>query len=145
MPDIASALKAEIVRIARKQVKGETEALRRATAGYRRDIAALKRRIEQLERLGKRVRRTSEPQEQDREEGRQLRFSASRFAAQRAKLGLSAADFALLLGVSSLSVYKWEKGETRPRAAQLQAIAQARGLGKREAQARLDVLKAAAA
>ena len=70
------------------------------------------------------------------------RFSATRLAAQRRKLGLSAADFAALLGVSGQSVYKWEHGESRPRARQLEAIAALRGIGKREAAERLAKLQA---
>ncbi len=64
--------------------------------------------------------------------GRQVVFSAERFAAMRSKLGLSAAQMATLLGVSSLSVYKWEKG-VEPRAAQRSKILALRTLGKREA------------
>jgi DNA-binding transcriptional regulator YiaG len=52
-------------------------------------------------------------------------------------MGLSAAEFAALIGVSGQSVYKWEHGEARPRARQLEAIAALRGIGKREAAARL--------
>ena len=37
---------------------------------------------------------------------------------------------ARLLGVSALSVYKWESGKTRPRAKQIEAIAALRGMGK---------------
>lgn len=144
MPDIAAALKAEIARIARKQIKSENDALKKAVFAYRHEIASLKKRMEHLERQGRRGRRAVEPASSEQSAERQLRFSAPRFASQRVKLGFSAADFALLLGVSPLSVYKWEKGHVRPRAAQLQAIAQVRGLGKREAQARLQVLKAAA-
>ena len=51
------------------------------------------------------------------------------------------ADFATLLGVSGQSVYKWEHGEARPRARQLEAIAELRGIGKREAAARLEKLQ----
>jgi hypothetical protein len=47
----------------------------------------------------------------------------------------------LLLGVSGQSVYKWEHGESRPRAKQLEAIAALRGIGKREAAARLGQLQ----
>ena len=53
----------------------------------------------------------------------------------------SAADFATLLGVSGQSVYKWEHGEARPRARQLEAIAALRGIGKREAAARLEKMQ----
>lgn len=144
MPNIASALKAEISRIARKELKGELESVKKAAAGHRREIAALKRRIQELERGAKRQGkvRASAPEQSASGEDKQLRFSPTRFAAQRKKLGLSAADFAKLLSVSSLSVYKWESGKTRPRRAQLEAIAAARGLGKREAAARLEKLAA---
>lgn len=149
MPNIANVLKAEISRVARKEVRADTDSLKKAIALYRHEIAALKKRLAQVEkdvrRSGK--RRSSEvapAPAQTQLGGRQLRFSATRFAAQRKKLGLSAADFAKLLGVSSLSVYKWESGKTRPRRAQLEAIAAARHLGKREALARLEQLDQAA-
>jgi DNA-binding transcriptional regulator YiaG len=150
MPNIASALKAEISRVARKEMRSDFETLRKATTSYRHEIAALKKRIQQIERQvkqgSKREHRSSGEAADgadDRGAGRQLRFSATRFAAQRKKLGLSAAKYAKLLNVSSLSIYKWESGQTRPRRAQLEAIAAIRNLGKREAAARLEQLEAA--
>lgn len=142
MPNIASALSAEISRIARRELRTETESLKKATAGYRRDIAALKRRLQTLERLAKSGNRRAAPTAavSAEQSETQLRFSATRFAAQRQKLGISAASFAALLGVSPLTVYKWESGKTRPRRAQLEVIAAARKLGKREAMARLEEL-----
>lgn len=76
------------------------------------------------------------PQQEDSD--KQLRFSPTRLAAQRKKLGLSAREFGQLIGVSALSVYKWEQGKARPRAKQLGAMASIRGIGKREAAARLE-------
>lgn len=147
MPNLASALKAEIARIARKELRGDLNALKKASASYRREIAALKRRNADLERqLRQAIRGASRAElktDTGGDEDRQLRFSATRFASQRKKLGLSAADFAKLIGVSSLSVYKWESGQTRPRRAQLEAIASVRGIGKREAVARLEQAQAA--
>lgn len=146
MPNLAIALKAEIARIARKEVRGDFEAVKKAAASQRHEIAALKKRIADLERQLKRTVKAapSAPpnSEETGSEDRQLRFSPTRLATQRKNLGLSAADFARLLGVSSLSVYKWESGKTRPRRAQLEAIAAVRGLGKREAAARLEKLAA---
>ena len=66
-----------------------------------------------------------------------LRFRADGFASLRKKLGLSGNDMAKLLGVSNQSVYHWESGKSKPRAAQLAAIAAARKLGKKEAAAKL--------
>ena len=70
-------------------------------------------------------------------DGGRLRFSAKGLAQHRKRLGLSAAAAGKLMGVSALSVYKWENGQTRPRAKQIHAIAALRQLGKREAAAKL--------
>lgn len=144
MPNIASVLKAEISRIARKELRAETESLKKATATYRREIAALKKRIAVLERQVKRGPRAAPKSEDLGGEGkaRQLRFSATRLAAQRKRLGLSAADLARLLGVSALSVYNWEGGKTRPQRSQLERIAAVRKLGKREVRQQLESLAA---
>jgi DNA-binding transcriptional regulator YiaG len=146
MPNIAAVLKDEIARIARKEVRVQTEEFKKASAHYRTQIAALRRRLEDLERQLKRVGKTAarSPASEDdgQDSGTPRRFSATRLAAQRTKLGLSAAEFAALLGVSGQSVYKWEHGESRPRARQLEAIAALRGIGKREAAARLEKLQA---
>ncbi len=64
--------------------------------------------------------------------------------ALRQKLGLSAKDMGTLLGASGLSVYKWESGKVKPRAKQLPAIAALRGIGKKEALARLESIAAMA-
>ena len=71
-----------------------------------------------------------------------LRFVAKGLKAQRARLGLSAVDYARLVGVSPQSIYNWEQGHTSPRPAQVAIIAQLRSLGKREAQARLEQMDA---
>ncbi len=145
MPNIAVVLKDEIARIARKEVRSQTQDFKKASGQYRAHIAALRRRVEELERELKRVRkggaRAAAAPAADSEDGKQRRFSPTRLAAQRNKLGLSAADFAALLGVSGQSVYKWEHGEARPRAQQLEAIASLRGIGKREAAQRLEKLQ----
>jgi DNA-binding transcriptional regulator YiaG len=144
MTDIAAALKTEIARLARKELKAETSTLKKSVAAHRHDIAALKKRVQELERLLRRAPkangRTAAPASEE-DSGRKLRFSSTRLAAQRKRLGLSAADFAALIGVSPLSVYKWEGGKNRPRQAQLEAIAAVRKFGKREARARLEELQ----
>ena len=147
MPNIASVLKDEISRVARKEVRAETESLKKASAQYRSDIAALKKRATELEkvvsRLGKAVVKNtpvSLKSESTPEPAPRLRFSAKRLAAQRQKLGLSAANMGVLLGVSGQTIYHWEAGKSRPRQSQLPAIAAVRGIGKNEAAARLKEL-----
>ncbi len=140
MPNIASVLKEEIVRLARKELRQETESLKKASAQYRSEIAALKRRVtaieKQLSRLDKKTSAKASS-EATVESGTRSRFSAKGLATQRKRLGLSAADMGTLLGVTAQSIYNWETGKTRPREQQVAAIAALRGIGKRQATARL--------
>jgi DNA-binding transcriptional regulator YiaG len=139
MPNIASVFKSEISRIARKESRSDVEPPRKAVAQHRSAIAAMKRQIAELERRLKQTARAQRvrPRPEPEESNKQIRFSPQRLAAHRAKLGLSAKDYARLVGVSALSIYKWESGSTRPRSSQLPAIAAVRKLGLREAQAKL--------
>ena len=143
MPNIGNVLKSEISRVARKELRSETQQLKKSVAQYRSQIAELKRRMQALEQMvrrqargARRVAPAADAGDEESDVG-SLRFSAKGLAAHRKRLGLSAASMAKLLGVSALSVYKWESGKTRPRARQLEAIAGLRRLGKREAMARL--------
>jgi DNA-binding transcriptional regulator YiaG len=146
MPNIGTVLKEEIARISRKQSRGETEQLKKANSHYRSEIAQLKRRLQALEqqikRLGKATasRGGSAAEAAEDETGKQIRYSAKSLASQRRRLGLSAAALAKLLGVSALSVYKWESGNTRPRQKQIEAIAALRTMGRRDAQRKLEEL-----
>lgn len=69
-----------------------------------------------------------------------LRFVAKGLRSQRERLGLSAAQFSKLVGVSEQSIYNWERGVTRPRSEQLGVLATLRTVRKREAKVRLEQL-----
>jgi len=147
MPNIASILKSEISRVARKEVRGETASLKKAVSSYRAEIAALKRRAQALEQQLRHLSKASPkvaPVAADEESSRSLRFSAKGLASQRQRLGLSADDCGLLVGASGQSVYNWEAGKARPRDKLLPGIAALRHLGKKEAAARLLALRAGA-
>jgi len=139
MANIATALKSEISRIARKEVRAQTQQLNKQSAHYRSQIATLKRQLAALE---KQVRRTANggkavsaaPEVDDSAAGG-LRFRAKGFATHRRRLGLSAAQAGALLGVSGQSIYHWETGKARPRASQMPAIAALRKLNKTQAAA----------
>ena len=139
-----SAFRDEVARLARKEVKVATEALKKASAQYRRDVAELKRRVTALER---RVAYFEGREKKRLEAGeapaatKPLRFSPKAVKAHRDRLGLSAADYGRLLGVSHITVYNWEHGRVRPRQKQLESLAAIRGLGKREAARRLELLE----
>jgi DNA-binding XRE family transcriptional regulator len=141
MPNIAAALKMEIARIARKEIRGEVSTLKSAANQQRAKIAALRKEVERLERELKRA--TREPSKTGAQsptgtDGVALRFRASGLTSHRRRLGLSAADFGRLIGVSGQSIYKWEAGEAKPRRKQLESVAAVRGIGRREALKRLE-------
>lgn len=143
MPNVTSILKAEISRVARKEVRAEIDTLRRASAAYRSAIAELRRQVRALEKeLRRAVAHAAPPARTPpgapAAAGAKRRFSAGRLAAHRAKLGLSAASYGQLVGVSGQTIYQWEQGKARPRVAQLESLAAVRGLGAREVAARLD-------
>lgn len=137
MSNIAIALRAEITRLARKEARSETAKLRKASAQYRADIAALKRRLAAAEKQLTRRNAGQGAVPERAEAGLPMRFSARSLAAQRKRLGLSAADMGVLLGVTAQTVYSWETKKSRPRQAQMATIAAVRKLGTKEAAARL--------
>ena len=144
MSNIASVLKDEILRLARKEARSETNALKKASAQYRRDIAELKRRVVDLQRkvapLAKQVHRSA-PSQTPEVDAEHVRFTAKGLRSHRQRLGLSAANCGKLIGVTGQTIYSWESESSRPRREQVAKIASLRNLGKREAQARLEQLK----
>ena len=163
MANLASALKEEIGRLARKEIRQQTAGTAKSTAQMARDIAALKRQVQDLERKlspprspgaaspgaakktpskktttkkanEKAAGAASKPAEQS---GR-ARFSAKGLKTDRERLGLSADNYGKLVGVSGLSIYNWEQGKARPRESSIAALMSVRGIGKREAAKRLE-------
>ena len=140
MPNIAGVLKEEICRLAKKEVKTQLGKTQKAAAQYRRDIAKLKRVLGQQDKEIRLLKKLTHPQGQPQTEESEregIRFSARSVKAQRQRLGLSAADYGKLVGVSGLTIYNWEHEKARPRKAQLAALVAVRGIGKREALAKL--------
>jgi DNA-binding transcriptional regulator YiaG len=139
MPNIASILKSEISRIARKEVRAQTEGLKRQSIQYRSHIAALKRQVANLEKLlrkrSKGARATSAAAADEESARTGLRFRSKGFAAHRQRLGLSAAQAGALLGVSGQTIYHWEAGKAKPRVSQLPRINALRKLTKKGAAA----------
>jgi len=136
MPNLASILKSEIARVARKEIRSETLQLKKAVSAYRSQIAALKRRTQSLEQmlrnLDRRGAKAAPAAASDEGVSPSFRFSAKGLASHRKRLGLSAHDCGILLGASGQSVYKWEDGKARPRAKHLPAIAALRTIGKKD-------------
>lgn len=142
MPNFYSMLKTEITRLARKEIKVAVDPVRKANAGHRKEIAELKRQVASLQRDLKASSKAASKASATRQDVGEAATGSTRFVSKglkslRARLGLSAADFGLLVGASGQSIYKWETGKAVPRASQQAALAAIRGIGKREAGKRL--------
>jgi len=123
--------------IAEAIAKGASKTTRKPVASLRRDVAALKRELavlrRQLKTLGKQARSATRP-EAEGQEPPNIRPTAKMVLAFRKKLGLTQAQLASLVGVSSLTVSKWETSEgwLHMRGRALAGFARARAMGKRE-------------
>lgn len=168
MANLANALKEEIGRLARKEIRQQTAETAKSAAKCERDIAALKRQIEDLQRrlsslrtqddapttraAGKTSKKTAPKKpappaasaggdaSTSAKQSSRTRFSAKGLKANRERLGLSADNYGKLIGVSGLSIYNWEQEKARPRENNVMALLSIRGIGKREAANRLEAL-----
>ncbi len=145
MPNLQSVLRQEIRRLARKEVRSELDATRKAVAQHRREIAQLKRRNTALERTVSYLQSRETTRMKDRplraEPPKGTRFSVRSLRAQRRRSGLSQKDYASLAGVSTQTIYNWESGGTKPGGRHLAMLVSLRGIGKREAKKRLELLE----
>jgi len=140
MANIGALLKAEITRLCRREIRKEMAVVRKATVSSRHHIAALRKQVSALEqKAGQLAKRAGTPVRNEPAvlPDRPVRFVAKGLKSLRARLGLSAAQFATLIGVSEQSVYNWETKKAIPRKEQFATIIELRGIGKREAQQRL--------
>lgn len=149
MTAFSDAFRAEVLRMARKEIKADVGGLRKTVTAQRSEIAALKRDVKALTSQMKAVLRAvarqdgagkvAAPEDTDApaRRTRSFKFDAQVLAAKREQLGISQQAMAALLEASTLSVSRWESGKVTPRAAQLERIQAMLKIGKREAKARL--------
>lgn len=141
MPNIGQVLKEEIARISRRAVRAQTESTKKASTRHQREIAELKRQLKQLQRqvsvLGRQLG-TARKDDTPQDEGQRVRFSAKGMRSHRERIDLSAADYAKLVGVSTQTIYNWERGRTTPSSEQKAKLAELRRIGKRVARARME-------
>jgi DNA-binding XRE family transcriptional regulator len=146
MSTLANTLKSEISRLARKEIKQELTAMRKAVTQQKAELTVLKKQLKAAESELRSLKRSktaaplsaAEPTAETAVavSGR-VPFGPQKLAAKRAQLGLTQVQMAQILDTSTLSYFKWENGRVQPRHGQLVKIAEVLRLGKREAMARL--------
>lgn len=142
MPNIATVLKEEITRLARKELRQHTDPLRAQVLAQRKAISALKQEVDRLQRdlakLANGTQKAAQAKTDPGPSGKQSRYSGALLRKLRERLGLSRDAFAPLIGASAQAVYNWEQTDTRPRQEFLDKIALIRGLDKAQVAALLE-------
>jgi DNA-binding transcriptional regulator YiaG len=136
MGKMEQTLKSEITRLAKKQVRATRLPLARDVRQLKRTVSALRKTVEVLARFGAEIQaqRTADRAKLAAvpEEVQTARVSPQLIRKLRTRLGLSQAELATLVGVSTNAVGFWEQGKARPRDRNKEALVALRQLGKRE-------------
>jgi DNA-binding transcriptional regulator YiaG len=145
MSNVGKVLKTEITRISRKEIKAAIGQIGKSHTNLKKTVIDLKRRLALLEKENRRlVAGTRKPKtellQEPSEEGVKGRFTSKGIRNLRSKLRLTQADFGRLVGTTPHSVHLWEKkdGSLRLRDRTKAALLSIRGLGVKEAKARLE-------
>ena len=147
MSDIIRALKSEIIRLAKKESKAQITPLKSDVVKLKKSNVALRKTIKQLTNdnsflLAAEKRRQLETPVVKPESAAKGRISSKGVKAMRKKLDLSQVEFAQLLNVSDMTIFNWENkaGKLKLRDNAKAAILALRGVSKKEAKRRLELL-----
>ncbi|MBN2162814.1 MAG: helix-turn-helix transcriptional regulator [Pontiellaceae bacterium] len=142
---IIKELKAEISRIARKEIRKELEPIKRVNASQRKYIADLRRELSDLDKEVKRLQKLLDipAPEQPAEEDADQRFwiTGKGVLSLRKRLGVTQIEFAELAGVTQQTIVRWEKteGKIPLRGETVQnRLQELRSMGKKEAVQQLE-------
>ena len=148
MPDIARVLKEEIQRLARKEARAATASLCRDMVVLKRTATDHKRRLSKLERDNRQMvahaeKRRKESLSASEDEIQSARITGKMIRGIRARLKLSQAHLAMLVGVNPQTVYPWwhKEGRLNFRGDAQAAIVAVRKLNQIEAQQRIEALR----
>ena len=138
MPNLATILKDEIGRLARKEaravcgpIQDQVRDLKKTVRQQRDLISRLEKQIGQLKAV------SAKPSEKilsapDVGQSAQIRLSGSSIKKHRKRLKLSQTELGQLLNVSTNTIVRWEAGTSKPRESYRPGFAQLRTMGVRE-------------
>ena len=136
MGKVESTIKSEIMRLAKREVRGSFLPLRREVYSLRLKLSSLIKSFTAMERQAKEVLEEQAKKklvlQATPEEVKVSRLTPQRIHLLRNKIGISQKDLGTLLEVSIGTVGLWEKGKFAPSAQKKAALIALRKLGKRE-------------
>ncbi len=119
MANVMKALKEEIARISRSEIKAALAPIKSVNASQRKYIADLRRQVAELEKENKNIIRQVEklgatmPQPEPEEDIGRAWITAAGVRSMRKRLRLSQKAFAELAGVSLPTVANWESSKNQ--------------------------------
>ena len=142
MGNVETALREEIARLARKEIRAVVGPLKKEVIRLKKRVVELSSKLNASEKqtglLVKERRRKKLGSDVSDDQADAARMSGGLIKKLRTKLGVSQADFAAIVGVSSPAVAAWEQGRSNPAGDNLKAVIALRSYGKREVQALLE-------
>jgi DNA-binding transcriptional regulator YiaG len=136
MGKVEEAVRSEITRLARKELRATVGPLSKEVRDLKRTVGRLATAIVKLDRdaaqKAERQARKKGWLEVADDEVRTARLSARVIKNLRKKLGISQEKLALLADVSPGGVAAWEQGRARPRGKNKEALVALRKLGRRD-------------
>jgi len=142
MPDFAKAIKEEITRLAKKEVKKTAAPLNARIRSLVKTVSGQEKKIARLEKVAARqekelLKSAPVPEAARPEEVKKARISPRLVKTQRKRLKLNQSDFARLLNVSVAAVRSWEQGRALPKEDTMATFVAVRKLKPKEAWNRL--------
>lgn len=142
MPNVASVLKEEITRLARSEIKKQVDPLKKRIQELRKTVSEQKKQIAALEKVqaqtAKKIPDAPKPTAEGKSSSRKVTVASIK--SQRKRLKLSQREMGLLVGVSTMTIVRWEQGKGSPRGENRDAFVALRGMGRREVKKRLEEL-----
>ena len=142
MGRLEEAVRSEIMRLVRKELRSVVLPLGKEVRQLKRGMGRLNKTVAGLERVVAAQVREAEARrdrlEVSEEEARTARLSARLIRALRTRLGISQGQLAVLVGVSAGAVTQWEQGMISPRGQNRATLVALRKLGRRDVRRMLE-------
>ena len=135
MAKIEGVIKAEIMRLAKREVRAVFRPLKREVWQMSTKLSNLSKGMASLNRMAKEMHLEEKARpklEATPEEVKVSRLTPERISRLRKKLGISQRELGLLTGATIGAVLSWEKGKFRPMGEKKAALVALRKLKKRE-------------
>jgi DNA-binding transcriptional regulator YiaG len=135
MSKFEDAVRAEVLRLVRKELRAQVAPLQKEVRELRRAFSQTRKQLVQIEKL---TPKQAEPATvlalgASEEEISKSRISGNLIRSLRRRLGITQGQLATLVGVSLSAVTLWETNKRRPTGQNRAAIVALRKLGRREA------------